>query len=166
MGVAGAFVIRLNPPESAQQVEYEDWVEGQIHVSTLPLKEDSLERTRDIRITLNEVRAHKPVGSPTPEIHHPSETVTIAGPISAAPVVRLLELAREAKLFRHEPISEDAATEGYPVVGVTIEGYGRDGAPVQFRYRGRKDDFESSIPARLLKTLARMWGREQTAEEE
>ncbi len=165
MGAAGAFVFQANPPESARQVEYERWVEAQIHASTFPLRKGSSFEMRDIRITLREASAHRQGDPTTPAIDHPGEWVTVSGLISSAPVVRLLELAKEAKLFRQEPIPEHAGTEPYSVVEVTIHGYGTDGTPLQFRYRGRKEDFESSIPARLLKSLARMWGGAETKKE-
>lgn len=132
------------PPQSSQQLAFVDWVDNV-----------SARREAAVTIELREYGAGEKAA-----------VFSVKGTSNSPQVQRLIELARDAELFREErpemgsgggevsEVEEAAKVSGdKPAVEVFIKGGGSE-----FLYRGNPDEFERQIQAKVFRALIGEFG--------
>ena len=137
-------MLSVYPPQSSQQLAFVDWVDNV-----------SARREATITIELREYRAGEKAA-----------VFSVKGTSDSPQVQRLIELARDAELFREEwressvgggevsEVEEAAKVSGdKSAVEVLIKGAGSE-----FLYRGNPDEFERQIQAKVFRALIGEFG--------
>lgn len=127
---AATLVLLRYPPRSVRQEHFDRWIAELLAGSPQPLA-----------FTFHEDRGAD--GHSTYELSHPPDIDRI---------LRLAQLAKEAELFRSEPINEKTPPSDAPIVEVVFSGLGQ-----QFVYRDLRSSFDRSIAARSLRKLAEVF---------
>jgi hypothetical protein len=134
--ISAAPIIMLSayPPQSSQQLAFVEWV-------------NNVSARREASVVI-ELREYKP--------GHNSTFFSVKGTSDSPKVQRLIELARDAELFRGDvlEVGQAAKVSGdEPEVEVVIKGAG-----AEFLHRANSDEFERQIQAKVFKALMGEFG--------